>query len=152
MKEQLGRSLVSYSSIVPATIGPGNPLPTQTNCTPSLPDSGNCTPTELAFRTSPAQAKHQASLVSLEVRLHPSRAQRYLLQVCQGDRAWAYPLAWTRAELMALRMMARNSIYSLNLELTPEGPPKDVGKLHGLIERLYPSVARVAAMAQEVAA
>lgn len=78
---------------------------------------------------------------------HPSRRDRYLLQISQGDRFWAYPIAWTKAELMALRMVARQQIRAMDLSLTDAGPPVDVGKLYQLVERLYPSVARVAAMA-----
>jgi len=139
--------LFSYSAIVPATISTGNPRLIQPNCTASIANSGNCTPAHLALFSQSTHETKQVGRVGLNMRPHPQRAQRYLLQVCQGDRAWAYPIAWTHVELMALKMMARETILGLDLSLADAGPPKDVGKLHQLIERLYPSVARVAAMA-----
>lgn len=87
---------------------------------------------------------------------HPSRPQHYLLTINEGDRVWAYPLTWTKAELLALLLMTGQQIRALNLSFTPKDPPRDVERLHELIKGLFPSMARVAAMAsaraEEVAA
>lgn len=128
--ELTGRSPVSYNRSL------ANPASAGKRASESLPNKCNS-------NTNPSR---------LRIAPHSHRPQRYLLQICEGDRQWSYPIAWTRGEVVALKMMALNSIETLNLSLTPKGPPVDVGKLHQLIEQLFPSVCRVAAMAQEVAA
>lgn len=83
-----------------------------------------------------------ANYPNIKMALHRHRPARYLLEICEGNCSWAYPLAWSWAEAMAVLLMPRETILSL-----ADGPPRDVRKLHELVEKLFPSIERVAAMA-----